>query len=71
MGILIRRRLDIQEFQCGKFAVHGHDKLLPTRNRHPKINASHAITMLECEHYSLFIFCSEVVIYVIVMDNKW
>jgi hypothetical protein len=71
MGILRLRRLDNQEFQCGKFAVHGCDGLLQSRNRHPKVDASHAITMLECEHYSLFIFCSEVVIFVVMMDDKW
>jgi hypothetical protein len=70
MSILIRRRLDIQEFQCGEFAVHGHDEPLQSRNRHPKIDASHAITMLECEHYTLFIFCSEVIILVVVLDNE-
>jgi hypothetical protein len=71
MGILLRWWPDTQEFQCGKFAVHGCDELLQARNRHPKNDVSHAITMLECEHYSLFIFCSEVVIFVVMMDDKW
>jgi len=68
---VLRRRLDIQEFQYEKFAIYGHDELLQTRNRYPKIDASQAITILECEHYSLFIFRSEVVILVVVMDNEW
>jgi hypothetical protein len=61
----------MQQFQYGKYAVHGCDELLQTRNRHPKIDESHAITILECELYSFFIICSEIIIWVIVMDNEW
>jgi len=68
---VLRRRLDIQEFQYEKFAIYGHDELLQTRNRDSKIDESHAITILECKHHSLFILCSEAVIYVIVIDNEW
>jgi len=61
----------IQEFQYGKFAVYGHEELLQTRNRHTKIDELHAITILECKHYSLFIIRSDLVILVVVIDNEW
>jgi hypothetical protein len=41
------------------------------RKGDPKIDASYAITMPECENYSLFIFCSEVVILIVVIDDEW
>ena len=44
---------------------------MQTWNGHPKGDAAHAITVLECKQYSLFIFCGEVVIFVIVIDNEW
>src|SRR6266851_446406 len=61
---------DLQECQDWKFVVYGRDDLLQTCNRHQKADAAHAITVLERKQYSLFIFCGEVVIPVIVINNE-
>jgi hypothetical protein len=59
---VLGRRSDVQEFQHRKFAVYGCDDPLHTCNRHIEADTAHAITVLECKQYSLFIFCGEVVI---------
>ena len=61
---------DTQVFQHGKLVVHGLDDLLQTRNRHPKAYALHAITVLEGNHYSCFVLCGEILIFVIEVDDE-
>jgi hypothetical protein len=41
-----------------------------TRHGHLKANAADAITLPECKDSSLFIFCSDVTIFLIVIDDK-
>ena len=70
VSVVLRRSHDIQHFQDREFIVYGCDELLQTRSRHPKGDAAHAITVLECKQYSLFIFWGEVVIFVVVINNE-
>jgi len=62
---------DMQVFQDGKLVAHGLDDLLQTRNGHLKVYASHTITILEGKHDSSFIFGGEIVIIVLVKNDKW
>ena len=61
---------DVQIFQHGKLVVHGPDDLLQIRNRHPKAYALHAITVLEGKHDSSFVFCGEIPIFVIMVNDE-
>jgi hypothetical protein len=56
-------------FQRGKVAIYGRDELLQTRNRYLKVYASYPITVLESKHYSFFLFCGEIVVFVAVKNN--
>jgi len=67
---VLGRRPEIQEFQRGKFIVYSCDELLQIRSRHPKGDAADAITVLECKHYSLFIFCSKAMIPDIISNDE-
>jgi hypothetical protein len=49
-----------QVLQYRKFVVYGQDEPLQIRSRHVKANAAYAFTVLKGEHYSLFIFCGDV-----------
>ena len=51
--------------------MYGCDDFLQTCNRHPNGDVAHAITVLECKQYSFFIFCGEVMMSVIVINNEW
>ena len=62
MSVVLRRRPDIQVFQDREFVVYGRDELLQTWNRHPKRDAADAMMVLECKHYSFFIFRGEAMI---------
>jgi hypothetical protein len=70
-GLVLGRRGDIQVLQYRKTVVCGHDELLQPRSMQPKVNMPHAITVLQCKHYSLFIFRGEVVILVIIINDEW
>ena len=58
-------------FQHRKFIVYGLEELLQTRNWDLKVDAAYAITVLERKCYSLFIFCGEILMRVIEIDDEW
>ena len=60
----------MQVFQHRKFAVYGRDEVMQTLNRHLKADAAHTVTVLECKHYSLFIFCGGVTVFGIVINKE-
>ena len=63
---------DMEGLQHGEMVVHSLDYLLQTRNRHLKVYALHAITMiLEGKHDSSFVFGGEIVVIVIVKNDEW
>ena len=70
VSVVLRRGHDRQKFQDREFVVYGCDDLLQTRSRHPKGDAAHAITVLECKHYSLFILSGEVMIPEFILDDE-
>jgi len=70
VSVVLRRRPDRQEFQDREFVVYGCDDLLQTRSWHSKGDAAHAITVLECKHYSRFIFCGEVMIFGVINNER-
>ena len=70
VSVVLPRRPDRQEFQDRKFVVYGIDEVLQTRSRHPKVDAADAITMLECKHYALFVFCGEAMIFGVINDER-
>ena len=49
--------------------MHGSSELLQTLNRHQKTDAAHAIPLLECEQYRVFIRRRNFVILVYVIDD--
>ena len=70
VSVVLRPRREIQVFQDRKFVIYGCDDLLQTRSRHPKVDAAHAIAVLKCKHYSLFIFCGEATSFDIILNNE-
>jgi hypothetical protein len=70
-GVVINERCEIQEFQHWKFLPYGCDELLQILVRYQKADPAHAITVLECENYSLYIFLTEETILVNVIDHEW
>jgi len=71
MSIVHGRWCDKHVFQHGELVVHCLDELLQTRNRHPKVYESHAITVLEGKHGPSFIVGVEIVIGVIMKNDEW
>jgi hypothetical protein len=68
-----RHRPHDHVFQDRIFLHNGHEeeKLLQFRNRHPEADAANAVTLLESEGYPLFIFCADIVVFTIVINNEW
>ena len=58
-SVVLRRSREIKVFQDRKSIVYGRDELLQCRNRHIEGDAANLVTVLECQHYSLFIFRGE------------
>ena len=69
-GVIINEGLEIQVFQHQKFLPYGCDELLQILVRHQKAGPVHAIIVLECEHYSLFIFLAEAMIPVNIINHS-
>jgi len=67
---MLVRRPNVEEYQIWKLPIEGHDELLQVRNRHPKANAVHSITVLECEQYTLFIFGNHLAVFVKVVNDQ-
>ena len=61
---------DKQEFQDWIFLIHGHDELLQICSRHLKADATDAISLLESEDCSLFIFYGDVASIKIIIDDE-
>jgi len=70
-SIVLSGRCNIQVFQHGKLVIHSRDELLQTWNRLLKVYAPHTIATLEGEHYSFFVLCCEIMIFVIVVNDEW
>ena len=70
-ALVLRPRPHNQVFQHWIFLVDGHNELLQFHNRHLKTDTANAITLLKCKDYSLFIFCSDVAVFVKVIDDEW
>lgn len=64
------QRLDIQVFEHREFLVYEFDEPLQGSNTHPKADAAHAITALECAIYPIFIIHGDNAIRVEVIDNE-
>jgi hypothetical protein len=58
-------------FQDWIFVIDGRDDFLQIRNRHPKADATDAVTLRESEYCSLFIFWGDVVIFAKAIDDEW
>ncbi len=70
VSVVLRRRREIQVFQDREFVVYGRDDLLQTRSWYLKGDAAHTITVLECKHYALFVFCGEATIFDMILNNE-
>ena len=68
LGSVLSIEGDNQELQDWVFLVRGHDKLSQMWIRHPKADT---ITTLKIEDDSLFVFRSEVTIFIMVNDDEW
>ena len=66
-----RRWCDFQVFQHGKLVIYRVDDLLQTLNRYRKAYASHAIAVLEGKYDPSFIFGGEIMIIIIIKNDKW
>jgi hypothetical protein len=61
----------MQVFKHQKVDVHGSDEPLQILSGDHKANATHAITVLERKHDSLFIVRGEVVVFVTIINDEW
>ena len=68
--ITLRHRPHDHVFQGWMFLHNAHEeeKLLQFQNRHPEADA---ITLLESKGYPLFIFCADIAVFTIVINNEW
>ena len=57
-------------FQHRKFVVHDRNDLFQALNGDTKVDTAYAIAVPERDHDASFIFGGEVLIWVIVVDNK-
>jgi hypothetical protein len=61
---------DNQVFQDRIFLFHGHNELLQIRNTHPKADTVDVTALLKSKDYLLFICCSEVLMFVNVINDE-
>ena len=64
MSAALRRGREKQVFKERKLVIYGCNELLQTRSRHEQGDAVHAIAVLECKYYSLFILCGKATIFI-------
>src|SRR6266850_3005206 len=69
-SIVLGRSPETKENQCRKIFVYCRDELRQKWNMQRKVDAPHTIAVAECENYSLFVFCGEVLNSFIVIDNE-
>jgi hypothetical protein len=61
---------DNQVFQGWIFPFDDRDKLLRIRNKNPKADTTDAMTLVESQDCSLFIFCGDDTIFFKVIDDE-
>ena len=69
--IVISERPNVQVFQDQKFFVYDHNKLLQIPIRHQEADPADTIMVLEGKHDLFFIFCSDGVTSVNMINHKW
>jgi hypothetical protein len=65
------QRPEVQGLKHWKIVVHGHDKLLQIQDRYEQANAAHAITMLKCKQYAIFIGGGDLAMSSREIDDEW